>query len=511
MIGDLRNGIGVDFGAEACRAGLFEGGVFRETPPAVWVPGAPEGPGLRISSSKDRWLRLETVKANIGTVKKLRDAKGHQPGSFEDQACNQLKSLRANLERHLGAEIAGAAVGVPSCYGMNQRAALRTAASLSGFGKVALIDESTAAALFQYRGHEGSFRILAYCLGKSVFSASVLSLEDGKVRALCHEGSTQIGGQDFDALIAQDVISRLSLTDRMDFMKCSEAIHDLLAHAERARIGLDNASEVFIEFEAWKDLVGPQLCSRLSICASRFEELASPLVAETVSLARKAVHGAGLTSQDLGEILFVGEATRTPLVRRELAAAFGRPCVHAVPHAVACGAALYAASLWNCFAPGKGSNSAPGPSDGEMADALETAFRNFNRALSDRDPEAGESAFKALLDRVREELSFLYSRRSSELRQEGRWDEAQDLLERGLKCWPANSHIRKLLAERYAEKALQLARRQRLHLCQEHLRKSLELDPGNAWALRLQEEMAEEMRGVPGGRGKHSRGRRGRR
>ncbi len=542
---NANGGIGIDFGTTACRAGVFEGGEFRDMSPDMSVPVEPAAIGIHpprtIHKGGDPstplpghgWLRIETVKANLGTGKRLRDVKGYLPETFEDMARDVLFSLRTRLGKHLGAGISRAAVCVPACYGMNQRAALRAAARLAGFDEVALIDESVAAVLFHYRGRTDSTCVLAYCLGRSTFASSVLSLESGDVRALSHEGTTRIGGQEFDTLLAQEVIRRTLQADGIDILRDLTAIRALLASAERARIALNTHAETIIDVGPVSDLTRCTLGGRMTVSRSLFEELAGSLVGETVALAQKAVRGAGLAAKDIGEILLVGEATRTSIVKRQLATAFGCSCVHAAPNSVAFGAALYAASLWKCFGHMSESHSAPEGLDGGTvapldqtveirldgtkknlssdtssgsADALEAAYRNFRRALAGRDPEIGASAFEELSRRSREDLSYLYSRRSSELRQDGKNDEALASLEMGLKCWPTNTHIRRLLAVAYAEKAWSLASHNRIHQVEELLRRSLDLDPSNPIATRLKEELSRAL-----GRGKRSRSKRGKR
>jgi tetratricopeptide (TPR) repeat protein len=147
---------------------------------------------------------------------------------------------------------------------------------------------------------------------------------------------------------------------------------------------------------------------------------------------------------------------------------------------------------------------APALPVGESEDALLTAVRRARQQLQTHGLEAGIEAFEDVLDQVREEISYLYSKRASELRQEGRLDEAQATLERGLRYWPENTHIRQLLADIHASKARELARRGFYAQSKGHLRKSLELDPANLSAR----ELAQELERVLGGRGKRPQGRR---
>ena len=540
----MSNGIGIDFGATAWRAAVFEDGRCRLAPETVSVPGErgvavidphrtmlrdPDNPH---GGSVSRSLRLETVKANLGTGRRLRDVKGHIADTFETQALAQLRALRANLEEHLGAEIVGAAVGVPACYGMNQRAALRSVAETAGWGNVALIDESVAAAMSSYQNQTEPRHVLVYCLGQSVFAASVLSVGGGQPQALDHEGSTQLGGQDFEAMLVQQVVRELLRSEKVDIRYNRSAIRELIERAEQVKIALSAASEVPLEVEYSEGLIGQAFHLELQVSRAVLEKLIAPLVAQTIALSRKAIQAASLRLEDIAEVLLVGKPTYTPLVVEEVRRAFGRQPRRADADAVACGAALYAASMHSCFVPRTGSRPAaepmplprereegpvaamhgpdrekpvaPGLPVGEPEDALLTAVRRARQQLQTHDLEAGIEAFEDVLDQVREEISYLYSKRASELRQEGRLDEAQATLERGLRYWPENTHIRQLLADIHASKARELARRGFYAQSKGHLRKSLELDPANLSAR----ELAQELERVLGGRGKRPQGRR---
>jgi hypothetical protein len=479
-------------------------------------------------------LRVETAKANLGTAKRPHNAKGSVAQSFEPQVETQLRSLHANLDTYLRAEILGAVVGVPVCYGMNQRATLRAVAQRAGFGEVGLIDESVAAALSCYPRDSHQHHVLVYCLGRAVFSVSVVSVGHSLPRALCHEGLIDLGAQDFDAMLVQSLAQVVLDREGIDISCDRLAMQELLMRAEMARLALNGVSETAIEIGPLVDLGGRRFSGRLRVSRAELETSIAPLVAHTINLSRKAVEGAGVQVTEIAEILLVGEATRTPLVIQEIKRSFGRPARHAPPAAVAQGAAIHATTLRNCFVPradpqpavapterpphenthppaiasDTAASAAPGPipQRREPEDAILTALRKIRLTQQSRDWEACIAAFEGLLNQAREELSYAYSMRASELRAAGRFNDAQVKLEMGLECWPENEHIQHVLAGLYADKAWEAAR-QRLHQrCREYLLKSLRLDPGNASARKLESELARVA-----SHGKHSGGRRGRR
>jgi tetratricopeptide (TPR) repeat protein len=509
-------------------------------PPEVTVPGEravhhidtnralPAPPDHPEAEAVPRWLSLETVKANLGTARRLIDGKGAMADSFAAQAQTQLQTLRLRLEEHLHADICGAVVGVPACYGMNQRAALRSITEAAGFGNVALIDESIAVALSTYAHQTEPRQVLIYCLGRSVFATSVLLVGNGAPQALNHEGSTRLGGQDFDAMLAQQIAQELRRHKHLSILHDRQAMQTLLTRVEQAKIDLSADQSVIIEAGPSQDSTGrPGQSYRLQVLRPVLERLIAPLVAHTIALAQQAIKGAGLYLEDITEVLLVGEATRTPLVLAEVRRALGRPTRHAPPEAIACGAALHAASLHPCFVPRAGTpqrSAAPAPPPPatvvaqtpppQAEDALLAALQTVRQTLQTGDLEAGIVAFEALLDQGREELSYLYSQRASQLHQAGQVHAAQATLERGLVHWPANPRIRQRLAAIHVEEAWRLAqlgvssRRQEYFAhSREHLHQCLQLDPDNSRAGQLQQELAR----VLGRRAKPPKGKRGKR
>jgi tetratricopeptide (TPR) repeat protein len=352
------NGIGIDFGASECRAAVWQDGRVRPLPEVV-VPGEPveveidRKRALRVDpfapdgKRVPRWLRLETVKATLGTALS-KDA--------ETKATLRFRRLLANLAECLDANIFGASLAVPSYYGMNQRSALRAACIEAGFEDTALLGESVAAAMYTYRDHTAQGHLLAYCLGQSIFSVSVVALGNGTPSAVWHEGSTQLGGQDFEAMLVQHIVESLQTDGNVPLRFGRTALQHILPRAEQAKIALSRLDDETSAAE-WDLEIGPPqlrtggvLHRLFKVSSARLESLAAPLIEHTMALSRKAVDGAGLEPRDLAVILQVGKPARCSLVSRYLAETFpGVPIMAAQDHAVACGAAMHAASSHVCF------------------------------------------------------------------------------------------------------------------------------------------------------------------
>jgi actin-like ATPase involved in cell morphogenesis len=519
------NGIGVDFGSGQARAAYCLDGMCAALPERVWVPGGE--PVIRLYPGQQAWLAVDTPKASLGARKSGPDAGRTRKKSHDQAVLDILKTLRAKVEGHLNAKILGAAIGVPSCYGVNQRALLRSIGEAAGFGTVALVDESTAAAIATYRGVPETRNVLVYALGRSVFCASVLTVGSEQTQARCHEGSMELGGTDFDVLLVRVMASTVSRKTGIDIRTDRKVILDLLSQAEKAKIELCTSSQYDVEVGPGIDSTGQAFHRQLRLTRDEVEELFGPLVHRTVALSQKAIAGAGLEIGQIDEILLVGASTRMPLVMREIQRSIGRRMRHAPEDAIACGAALYAAARQNCFVgaaqygteaaqpagtdePGEpieepGSGAPEEPEAVVMAlepdDQLLQTLMAARRKVAQGQLDASIETFQDFLRQAQEELSYIYSKRSAELRQEGRYAEATDMLEQGLACFPENRHIRRLLSEIHYQWAYQYARHGEMGACRRALRKSLNLDPENAPALRLMQEL-------PGSRHAASRTRR---
>ena len=311
-------------------------------------------------------------------------------------------------------------------------------------------------------------------------------------------------------MLVQWIAKILGHQQDLDFSLDHPALRHLIERAEGVKITLTTQQAADIRIGPWRKKNGESFHRQIRVSRPQMDELIAPVVAQTMSFSQKAIEGAGLQAEDIAEILLVGKASYTPLVVKEVIRMFNRPINHAGPDAVACGAALHAASLQNCFVPRAGHHlparsviSEPIPEkkedltaklpEQESEDSLLAAVRKVRHILKTNDLEAGIEAFESLLNHAREELSYLYSKRASQLRQEGRLDEAQAKLEVGFKCWPENMHIRRLLAGMHAEKAGRFAlgqlRGQLLARCKKHLRQCLQLDPENISAKQLKKEL----------------------
>ncbi len=251
-----------------------------------------------------------------------------------------LQELRARAERTSGREVRQAVITVPAHFDDAARNATKDAAKLAGLQVLRLVNEPTAAALAYGldKGAEGTYAI--YDLGGGTFDVSVLRLEMGVFQVLASGGHVQLGGDDFDRVVAEQFLAERTRMVGSEKLGPAE-IKQALAVARTAREHLTHH-----ETGSWPLDLGGRITWH-SLDQASLNTLIAPKVEETLAIARGVLDDAKLEAGDLHGIVLVGGATRTPLVRRRVGEFFGRaPLTDIDPdEVVALGAALQAEAL----------------------------------------------------------------------------------------------------------------------------------------------------------------------
>ena len=254
-----------------------------------------------------------------------------------------LRTLRERAEATLGGSIVGAVITVPAYFDDAQRQATRDAARLAGLNVLRLLNEPTAAAVAYGLDHtqEGLFAV--YDLGAGTFDFSLLKLSKGLFEVVATGGDTALGGDDFDALIAQHFLDQSA-----DKTLTETDYRHLLSASKRLRENLTDVESTSIE----TDLTGA--FAHLSLSRAEFDIMAKALVKQTLECAMRALDDANLEPGAVQDIVLVGGATRMPLIRQAVEAFFKRAprCTIDPDEVVALGAALQANSLVGNRAPG---------------------------------------------------------------------------------------------------------------------------------------------------------------
>jgi molecular chaperone DnaK len=253
-----------------------------------------------------------------------------------------LRTLKQRAEKALGQRVSKAVITVPAFFNEGQREATREAGQLAGLDVVRIINEPTAAVL-TYDPHPPELeRLLVYDLGGGTFDVSIAQVEHGVVEILASHGDTQLGGDDFDQLLLDDVCERFRSRHGIDLRESLAGKSRVLRAVENAKIALSTevVTRIQEEFIAKKD--GVPLHLDIEIDRSAYEALIEPLLSKTLTCLDRALADAKVEAHQIHKVVLVGGATRTPLVHELLEERLGRP-VHAEIEpdlAVAMGAAV---------------------------------------------------------------------------------------------------------------------------------------------------------------------------
>ena len=259
-----------------------------------------------------------------------------------------LRELKQRAEEHFREqgefdfEVDRAVITVPAYFNDAQRTATRDAGRLAGLEVLRIISEPTAASLAYGLDKKNRGTIAVYDLGGGTFDISILKVEDGVFQVLATNGDTHLGGDDIDRLLVELVLREIAgSTDAGPALQPARRVQAIRKAVIQAKWDLSDHEQAEIRVEPSAGLPDGY---RRAITRAEFEALIRPLVDRTLGPVRQALADAGLEPGEIDEVVLVGGATRTPLVRRLVAELFGR-----TPHSdlnpdevVALGAAVQA-------------------------------------------------------------------------------------------------------------------------------------------------------------------------
>ncbi|MGZ3778927.1 MAG: Fe-S protein assembly chaperone HscA, partial [Mucilaginibacter sp.] len=246
-----------------------------------------------------------------------------------------LNELKERAEHALKTPVTRAVITVPAYFNDSQRQATRDSGKLAGLDVLRIVNEPTAASLAYGIGlnPEDTKTIAVYDLGGGTFDVSILQIQNGIFEVLSTNGDTFLGGDDFDRAIVDYWIEKNNL-DKKELAQNRELSQELRLKAEEAKKAFAHQSMV-------NDKIGEIWCT---ITRDTFEQLILPKVQQTIDCCRNALKDAGLTINDIDEVVMVGGSTRTALVKKMVAEFFGREVHNELnpDEVVALGAAIQA-------------------------------------------------------------------------------------------------------------------------------------------------------------------------
>ncbi|MDI1471721.1 MAG: molecular chaperone DnaK [Thermodesulfovibrio sp.] len=258
-----------------------------------------------------------------------------------------LQKLKQAAEDYLGEPVTEAVITVPAYFDDSQRQATKDAGRIAGLNVLRIINEPTAAALAYGLDKKKEEKIAVYDLGGGTFDISILEIGEGVIEVKATNGDTYLGGDDFDIRIMDWLIDEFKKQEGIDLRKDRMALQRLKEAAERAKIELSSAMETEINLPfITADASGPKhLLMKLS--RAKLEQLVDDLIQKSLEPCRKALSDAGLSTNQIDEVILVGGQTRTPKVQKVVHEFFGKEPHKGVnpDEVVAVGAAIQAAIL----------------------------------------------------------------------------------------------------------------------------------------------------------------------
>ncbi|HAZ63505.1 MAG TPA: molecular chaperone DnaK [Armatimonadetes bacterium] len=288
---------------------------------------------------------ISSVKRKIGSRHRYEiDGREYSP---EEISAFILMKMKADAEAYLGDEVKQAVITVPAYFDDSQRTATKNAGEIAGLEVLRIINEPTAASLAYGLERKGEEQILVYDLGGGTFDVSVLEVGDGVFEVKSTSGDTQLGGDDFDALVVEWLVKEFKGETGIDLSGDPAAMQRLRTAAEKAKKELSSqtATEINEPFISGAPEGPVHLVKELT--RARFDELTADLVNRTRGPFDAALRDSGIKTSELDEVVLVGGSTRMPSIQELVRRLTGKEPHRGVnpDEVVAVGAAIQAGVL----------------------------------------------------------------------------------------------------------------------------------------------------------------------
>lgn len=347
--------IGIDLGTTNSCVAIMEGGVpkviasaegSRTTPSVVAYKGSERLVGIpakrqaitnseRTIFSAKRFIgrKYSEVQSEIKTVpyKVTQNANGDacievdgKLLSPEEVGAQVLLKMKETAEAYLGEKVTEAVITVPAYFNDSQRQSTKDAGRIAGLEVKRIIPEPTAAALAYGLDKQHEQKVAVFDLGGGTFDISILEIGDGVFEVLSTNGDTHLGGDDFDNAILHWILDEFKKENGIDLSKDKMALQRLRDAAEKAKIELSGTmsteiNQPFITMDA----TGPKHLA-LTLTRAKLESLVHDLIERTKEPCLKALKDAGLSRDQISEVILVGGMTRMPAVEKKVAEIFGK-------------------------------------------------------------------------------------------------------------------------------------------------------------------------------------------
>jgi len=254
------------------------------------------------------------VKAKGGAVKIDCPVMGKE-FSPEEVSASILRKLTEDASKYLGEPVTKAVITVPAYFNDSQRQATKDAGKIAGLEVLRIINEPTAAALAYGLEKNEEGKILVFDLGGGTFDVSILEIGDGVFEVLSTSGDAHLGGDDFDSVLVQHLAEDFQKDEGIDLRKDPQALQRLTEAAEKSKIELSASSqtEINLPFITATDS-GPKHLN-VTVTRAKFEELSASLIERCKEPVLQCLKDAGMTANEIKEVVMVGGSSRIPSVQ----------------------------------------------------------------------------------------------------------------------------------------------------------------------------------------------------
>ena len=254
-----------------------------------------------------------SIKRHMGEdFKKNIDGKDYTP---QEISAMILRKLADDASNYLGEKVTSAVITVPAYFNDAQRQATKDAGKIAGLDVLRIVNEPTAAALAYGLEKEKTEKVLVFDLGGGTFDVSILEIGDGVHEVLSTSGDTHLGGDDFEQNVMDWLAEEFKKTEGIDLKSDKQAMQRLKEAAEKAKCELSSVVETNINLPfITADANGPKHLD-MTLSRAKFEELSHDLLERCKKPVEQAIKDAGISKNEIDEVVLVGGSTRIPAVQ----------------------------------------------------------------------------------------------------------------------------------------------------------------------------------------------------